>query len=236
MEDLSLLTQRWHDYQNLKVPLMKRLLPLIALLLFIYALPCSGSDIKEIKWDDLIPKLPSQDNPLADLPKEEVGLIEYIIYLREFLPKEVTPENQEFFDEVNKALPELQKKGINVDKIIADRRYRNSAINSELDQQVIKLAGYLLPLDLSGNAVTDFLLVPYVGACIHTPPPPQNQIVHAVSSTPTPYEVDELFKPVFVTGKLTVKSSSKELFLIDGSSDINIGYSLSVDKIEEYKP
>lgn len=215
---------------------MKRLLFLIVILLSVYGLPCNGSDIKEIKWEDLIPKLPPQDNPMADLSEEETSFIEYIIYLREFLPKEVTPENQEYFDEVNKALPELQKKGIDVDKIIADRRYRNSAINSELDNQVVKLAGYLLPLDLSGNAVTDFLLVPYVGACIHTPPPPQNQIVHAISATPTPYEVDELFKPVSVTGKLTAKSLSKELFLTDGSSDIDIGYSLSVEKIEAYRP
>lgn len=215
---------------------MKRILPLITLLLCIYALPSYGMETKEIQWDDLIPKLPPQDNPLVDLSEEEVGFIEYIIYLREFLPKEVTPENQQYFDEVDEALPELNKKGIDVDKIIEERRYRNSAVNTELNNQIITLSGYLLPLDLSGNAVTDFLLVPYVGACIHTPPPPQNQIVHAISATPSSYEVEEMFKPVSVTGRLKVKSSSKELFLSDGSSDINIGYSLSVEKIEGYKP
>jgi hypothetical protein len=215
---------------------MKRILPLITLLLCVNAFPCYGSDIKEIQWDNLIPKLPAQDNPLAGLSEEEVDFVEYIIYLRESLPKEVTPENQEYYDEVNKALPELQKKDIDVDKIIVDRRYRNSAVNTELDNQEIKLAGYLLPLDLTGNAVTEFLLVPYVGACIHTPPPPQNQIVYAVSTTPAPYEVEDIFKPVSVTGRLQVKSSSKELFLSDGSSDIAIGYNLSVDKIEAYRP
>lgn len=215
---------------------MKRILPLIALLLCVYALPCYGSKILEVQWDDLLPKLPPQNNPLANLSEEEVGLIEYFIYLREFLPKEITPENQQYFDELNKALPELKKKGIDVDKIIQERRYRNSAVNTELDNQVIKISGYLLPLDLSGNTVTDFLLVPYVGACIHTPPPPQNQIIHAASTTATPYEVNEIFKPVSVTGRLKMKSSSKELFLSDGSSDVNIGYSLSVEKIEDYRP
>jgi hypothetical protein len=215
---------------------MKRILPLIALLLCVYALPCYGLKTIEIQWDDLIPKLPPQDNPLADLSEEEAGFIEYIIYLREVLPKEITPENQEYSDEVNKALPELMKKGIDVDKIIEERRYRNSAVNTELDNQVIKLSGYLLPLDLSGNAVTDFLLVPYFGACIHTPPPPQNQIVHAISANPTLYEVNDMFKPVSVTGRLKAKSSSKELFLNDGSNDVNIGYSLSVEKIEDYQP
>lgn len=109
----------------------------------------------------------------------------------------------------------------------------SSAVNTELDGREIKLAGYLLPLDLSGKEVTDFLLVPSVGVCIHALPP--NQIVHAVSTTPTAYELDELFKPVLVTGRLKVKSLSKELFLTDGASDIDIGYSMSVEKIEEYK-
>lgn len=215
---------------------MKQLLPLITLLLCINPSPCHSADIMEIQWDNLIPKLSTQDNPLADLTEEEAGFIEYIIYLRENLPKEVTPESQEYHDEVDKALVELRKKGFDIDKIIADRRHRNSAVNTELDNQEIKLSGYLLPLDLSGNAVTEFLLVPYVGACIHTPPPPENQIIHAVSATPTPYEVDEMFKPVSVTGRLQVKSSSKELFLQDGSNDISIGYKLSVEKIEAYQP
>lgn len=215
---------------------MKRILPLIALLLCIYALPCSASKTLEIQWTDLVPKLPAEENVLAGLSEKETSFIEWIIYLREFLPENVTPENQEYFDEMNNALPELKKGGVDVDKIIAQRRLRNTSINTELDNQIIKLSGYLLPLDLSGNAVTEFLLVPYVGACIHTPPPPQNQIVYAVSTTATPYEAEELFKPVSVTGRLKVKSSSQELFLIDGSSDVNIGYNLSVEKIEDYLP
>ena len=173
---------------------------------------------------------------MAGLSDEEVGFIEWIIYLREFLPEEVVPENQEFYDEMNEALPELLEKGIDVDKIIAQRQYRNSAVNENLDGKEIKLAGYLLPLDWSGKAITDFLLVPYVGACIHAPPPPQNQIVHAVTATPTAYKIEELFKPVFVIGTLKIQSLSKELFLVDGSSDIQIGYSMSVDKLEEYRP
>jgi hypothetical protein len=31
------------------------------------------------------------------------------------------------------------------------------------------MPGYPLPLELSGKEVTEFLLVPYVGACIHPP-------------------------------------------------------------------
>lgn len=99
---------------------------------------------------------------MTGLSEEEAEFIEYIIYLREYLPEEVIPEIQEYYDEMNTALPELKEKGIDVDKIIIQRRHRNSAVYSDLDEYKIKLDGYLLPLDLSRSAVTDFLLVPYV--------------------------------------------------------------------------
>ena len=55
-----------------------------------------------------------------------------------------------------------------------------------LNNQNIKLAGFIVPLDFDFGAETfkDFLLVPYYGACIHVPPPPSNQIVHVSSSHP----------------------------------------------------
>lgn len=215
---------------------MKRFLLPIALCFCFFSTQSNSADILEIRWETLKPQLPPQEDPLAALSDEEKGNVEWIIFLRQSLPPEVVEGNESYYDEVNEALPELKKKGIDVDKIIAQRRERNSAVNTELDGRKVRLTGYLLPLDLSGNAVTDFLLVPFVGACIHTPPPPPNQIVHAVSATPTPYEIDRLFAPVSVTGRIEIKSASKELFLSDGSSDINIGYSISVNKIEEYKP
>lgn len=48
----------------------------------------------------------------------------------------------------------------------------------------IRLPGFAIPLEIKGGKVTEFLLVPYFGACIHSPPPPANQIVHAISAKP----------------------------------------------------
>ncbi len=197
---------------------------------------CVAEEVADITWATLVPTLPVHNDPLAGLSAEEIDHIEWIIYLRMALPEEIKPEFEEFHDEVAQALPKLAKAGIDVDEIIADRNYRSSALNSELDGKLVRLPGYLLPLDLSGNAVTDFLLVPYVGACIHVPPPPPNQIVYALSETPVPYEVDKLFAPVSVIGRIQTKALSKELFLVDGSSDIDIGYHMTVEKIESYKP
>ena len=55
----------------------------------------------------------------------------------------------------------------------------NAPTVAELDGQEVKLPGYVVPLNVDpSQRVTEFLLVPYFGACIHVPPPPSNQIVH----------------------------------------------------------
>ena len=48
----------------------------------------------------------------------------------------------------------------------------------------VRLPGFAIPLEAKADKVTEFLLVPYFGACIHSPPPPANQIVHAISAKP----------------------------------------------------
>ena len=48
-----------------------------------------------------------------------------------------------------------------------------------------RLPGYVVPLDSTPSGVKEFLLVPYFGACTHTPPPPANQIVNVRLSEPT---------------------------------------------------
>ena len=48
----------------------------------------------------------------------------------------------------------------------------------ELNGKQVRIAGYLLPTEFSGDRVVEFLLVPTAGACVHTPPPPLNQLVH----------------------------------------------------------
>ena len=137
--------------------------------LFSQPVASMGEDVIEIQWENLIPSLPAIDDPLVGLSEEEKWSVEWVIYVRTVLANNDSPEYQETLDEMRTALANRKEKGLDVDSIIAERRYRNSAVNTELDGQVVKLAGYLLPLDLSGARVTDFLLVPFVGACIHTP-------------------------------------------------------------------
>jgi hypothetical protein len=79
-----------------------------------------------------------------------------------------------------------------------------------LDGQRVRLPGYVLPFDFTASGdVSRFLLVPYVGACIHVPPPPPNQLVYVESETPV--SVDGLWDPVFVEGVIRIERQDSDL-------------------------
>jgi uncharacterized protein len=56
----------------------------------------------------------------------------------------------------------------------------NAPVNNLMDGQAVRIPGYIVPLEDTKDGLKEFLLVPYFGACIHTPPPPSNQIVHVL--------------------------------------------------------
>jgi len=60
----------------------------------------------------------------------------------------------------------------------------NAPTNNDLDGTRVQISGYVVPLDAHKGEMREFLLVPYFGACIHTPPPPANQIIHVSIAQP----------------------------------------------------
>ena len=102
----------------------------------------------------------------------------------------------------------------------------NAPVVRALDGQQIRLPGYIVPLEVSEEGrTTDFLLVPYFGACIHVPPPPSNQIVHVKSELGV--KLDELYQPYWVEGPMQVKPSTSEL--------ADAGYQMEAQKIYVYE-
>jgi hypothetical protein len=95
----------------------------------------------------------------------------------------------------------------------------------ELDGQTVKLAGYVVPLDMGWGGMREFLLVPYAGACIHTPPPPANQIVHIVA--PAAVKGLRAMDVVWVSGRLHVQ----QLETGAGTS----GYQLEASHVAPYR-
>jgi uncharacterized protein len=68
-------------------------------------------------------------------------------------------------------------------RILGQLDYRTGAgpeLLHELDGRTVRLPGFLVPLEDYAEEFSEFLVVPYYGACIHTPPPPPNQMVHAL--------------------------------------------------------
>lgn len=95
-----------------------------------------------------------------------------------------------------------------------------------LDGQAVKLPGYIVPLEVSEEGrTTEFLLVPYYGACIHVPPPPANQIVHVVSEMGV--RLEDLYQPYWIEGRMQVKSVASEL--------AQAGYQMEAEKIYAYE-
>jgi hypothetical protein len=99
------------------------------------------------------------------------------------------------------------------------------AVVTELDGKRVRIGGYVVPLDFEATNVKEFLLVPFVGACIHVPPPPPNQIVYVKSAKG--FDVQGSFDPVYVTG--TIKTAAQYTGLAE------TGYSIEAEKVETRK-
>ncbi|WP_456297437.1 DUF3299 domain-containing protein [Vibrio sp. AK197] len=80
---------------------------------------------------------------------------------------------------------------------------------SELNGSQIKIPGFVIPLEGDENTVTEFLLVPYFGACIHVPPPPPNQIIYVKFPQGAP--VQQLWDVIYLVGTLKTESISTDL-------------------------
>lgn len=95
----------------------------------------------------------------------------------------------------------------------------------ELDGLTVRLPGYTVPFEFGGDAeISEFLLVPYFGACLHQPPPPPNQTVFVV--TDTPVKLKDLAQAVWVEGVLSAESQSSHL--------ADAAYTIRLTHLEDY--
>ncbi len=158
--------------------------------------PQTSGPYTEIRWDDLVPK---GWDPMQGMKDKGLG---NAAAMNDGDPKVVALMQQ---------LREV---------------WDNAPTEPQLDGSRIKLPGYLVPLEESAAGHTEFLLVPYFGACIHTPPPPANQIVLVVPAKPA--AGFRSMDTVWVSGTLKATRSNSPM----GSS----GYRLEAALVERYKP
>ncbi len=92
-------------------------------------------------------------------------------------------------------------------RLLASLNYRTGEPSEELAAlagKLVKIPGFTVPLEDWASSATEFLLVPYVGACIHTPPPPPNQLVYIEMDEGKRAKLDG-WNPVWVEGVLEIE-------------------------------
>ncbi len=91
----------------------------------------------------------------------------------------------------------------------------------------VSIPGFMVPLEDDLDSVTEFLLVPYAGACIHVPPPPPNQIVYVKMNKTTKIQVT-FTDPITVTGMLHISTVQSPYGAVS--------YDLSGESVVPYQP
>jgi uncharacterized protein len=194
---------------------------------------------RTLGWEELAVKVSAADNPFATLSAEQLIALSDVAGLRTRKARGVTLTPEEVAIE-KKALTRLKQDAIDADALLAKRdaiaekkRAAASAVNPAIDGKLIRIPGYVLPLEFSGTKVTEFLLVPWVGACIHTPPPEPNQIVYVKPDKA--FDIRRMFDAVWVTGRIAATGSKRSVEIVDGSADIDVGYALHASLVEPYR-
>ncbi|UPR31038.1 DUF3299 domain-containing protein [Vibrio crassostreae] len=120
-----------------------------------------------------------------------------------------------------------------INRLRDDYNKSMTTLTRDFDNQNVIIAGFPVPIDFDKNMrATRLLLVPVAGACIHVPPPPANQIIDI--SFPNGVIVESIYDPVWVEGRIKSNFTKSEVYLVDGVSDISIGYEMSGKQFKKY--
>ena len=220
---------------------MIRKMPLLCLLLVGALGPhlaYAGEEPKILSWPDLVPPVTAYDDPFLALTSTQLADLGRVARLRE-RQQRGEPLSEEDATGLANLTQSLEQQEVDIDGLLAQReqikqkrRAAAESVDTSFNDRWVRIPGYLLPLEFSGTEITGFLLVPTVGACIHVPPPPPNQMVHVTFADG--FETHGLYTPVWVEGTMAVGGGETELFLMDGASDITFGYSINAIDVTTY--
>jgi len=192
--------------------------------------------VDTIDWEGLVPPLDESQNPYLSLSEEQQESLYDLWMTRE----RMASGSKNLEDLEKKAVDNLASDGIDADQVLREleaflaiAEENKSKLVQNLDGKNVRIPGYVLPTELSDGKVVEFLLVPYVGACVHTPPPPANQMVHV--KVDEGFTSEGLFAPVWVTGQMTTAMSTQSLSLNDGTTEVEAGYQIMASDVVPYE-
>jgi hypothetical protein len=195
-----------------------------------------AAEPQDISWDTLAPPAAVISNPFETLTDDQMDGLRQIL---RFEARAERSDDAEARARAQALREQLSNGGLDVDGLFAARlaimEKREAAatgVNEDLVGTSVRLPGYVLPLQFKDRKAVEFLLVPTVGACIHTPPPPANQVVHVVY--PEGIEVNGLFTPVWITGTMVAQSSVQDVGYVDGQAPVSVSYSMQPVLVEKY--
>tara|TARA_B100000029_G_scaffold414306_1_gene417678 strand:- start:308 stop:994 length:687 start_codon:yes stop_codon:yes gene_type:complete len=205
------------------------------------SLPFDTSEApRNIDWEALVPDYPPIADPFTHLTPDQRLDLFAILGIRKQAEQGMTSEVSPTFEMAVEMAHRMNSQGLDVEVLVQKARKIEEMIAEQgrktvpqLQGQIVKIPGFAMPLEFSDKGITEFLLVPYLGACIHTPPPPPNQIIFV--RLEKAFEVDDIYTPVLLTGRMSISEVTKKLSYVDGIADIFSGYTMEAFEVELYQ-
>ncbi|NEQ48903.1 MAG: DUF3299 domain-containing protein [Leptolyngbya sp. SIO3F4] len=206
----------------------------IASFFVVWCLATSALAQTLLTWEDLQPTATTLQDPYAQLSIEQTYDLATLAQLKLWVENHQISSDSLEAREIVRLEKKLQAQNLDVAALMpqieqaqAYWEQQSQSTNPQWTGKTIKLSGYALPLTWNQTEqVTEFLLVPYVGACIHVPPPPPNQIVYIQPKQAL--SEPGLFTPVVVEGQLQSQPATYEVFHVDGSRPVDVSYTLQL--------
>jgi nickel/cobalt exporter len=196
----------------------------------------SVQDLQTVTWEDLQPRQNTTiEKAYEQLPEAQLMEFAELVRRQDDVKLHNRPDDQAEADRLRES---LTRQGVDVDQLRQQvdraRAYQweqATQTNAAIEDQAVKIMGYLLPIEQTAlGQVKRFLLVPFVGACMHVPPPPPNQVIYVEPETP----IDDpgLFAKVWLEGTIRQQPSSHVIFRVDGDQQVDVSYTLELSAIE----
>lgn len=198
-----------------------------------------------IAWEDLQAHSTHLRNPYEHLSTTQTFRLSSLYKLREWAKENQPAPDSVEAQEIQRLEKAFADEGLDPNALLVDAdeardywRSQSQVTNPDLIDRSVQLSGFVLPLgenkrknnrEQQAQQVSEFLLVPFVGACIHVPAPPPNQMIYIKPAAAI--ENPGLFSSVQVIGTLRARTGSYEVFQVDGSRTVDVSYAMDLQTI-----